>query len=168
MELSTQEKQAIDSRIYAGIISRGVSPLLAKIAVAQARNESGHYTSKRFAVNKNAFGYTYNPSSPWQSGIGGKQPEANSGYYANYANYLDSGKEIGDYLMRRADKLKDVTTPAQYAAVLKKENYFSAPLADYSRIITNIYNNQLKHLTTGAAANMATLAKKKPWWQVWS
>ena len=49
----------IDQSIYNTAIEEGFSPMSAKLIVAQARLESGHYGSDVFKANNNMFGMKY-------------------------------------------------------------------------------------------------------------
>ena len=83
-----------DQQIYNGAIKGGATPSLAKLLVAQARNESGNYSSNQTKTNNNIFGFKYTPNSIY-SQRGNISPEGDA--YAKYDSIEDA---IKDYIVR--------------------------------------------------------------------
>ena len=115
----------------------GVPDPLSSFVVAQARHETNNFTSNVFNTCNNAFGYkaVFNALSCVQS------PEGNS--YEYYpGGVAESANEIVRYLFRRVNDgsfppLSTITTPEQYAALLKSVNYYGDPL--------NVYSTRLRY-----------------------
>jgi hypothetical protein len=120
-----------DQEIYEGAIKGGANPSLAKLLVAQARNESGHYSSNQTKVNNNIFGFKHSTNSNY-SKKGNISPEGDP--YAHYDTLQDA---IKDYIVRwmnkpskeggtrlqEFNKIKDGDT-LTYARKLKGYGYF--------------------------------------------
>lgn len=120
----------------------GLPDPLASIVVAQAKHETGNFTSRFFTENNNAFGYAYYAGSNYQTGAGdladNRQP------IATYANIEDSTKEVIDWIWRRfrRGEFPDPTaiqTTDQYAAALKSAGYYGDTLANYARGLKSFY-----------------------------
>lgn len=112
----------------------GLPGPLATLLVAQARHETGNFTSRFFRENNNAFGYSYYAGSNYQSGAGGIAD--NGQPIANYGSIEDSTKEIVDWLYRRYRQgvipdMLSISTPEQYAQALKAANYYGDSFANY-------------------------------------
>ena len=111
--------------------------VLARLAVAQSKHETGNYTSAVFKNNNNAFGYKYYPGSDWQLKAGTLSPEGNS--YAKYSSVENSANEIAAYINRRKTLFSFVNDADSYARVLKTEGYYGDSLANYSRGLNTFY-----------------------------
>lgn len=112
----------------------GVPGPFAALLVSQSKHETGDYTSHLFNAFNNAFGYSFYAGSLYQTGAGTNAD--NGAPIAAYANVEDSTKEMVDYAYRRVRKgewptLDKITTPEQYAVLLKKVDYFQAPINEY-------------------------------------
>lgn len=113
----------------------GLPVALSWLLVAQAKHETGNFTSNFFKRYNNAFGYSYYPASPYQIGAG---TVADNGLkIAAYSNLQDSVKELIDWLYRRLREgklpnLQAITTPEQYAAALKGAGYYGDTLQNYT------------------------------------
>jgi len=112
----------------------GVPPALANIIVAQAKHETGNFSSRFFVQDHNGFGYSYYSGSPYQTGAGGVADNGQS--IAQYATIEDSTKEIIDWLYRRMREgkfpdLRTITTIEEYAVRLKNAGYYGAPVTEY-------------------------------------
>lgn len=127
-----------DTIIFDQALKMGISPVLAKIIVAQARYESADYTSNTFKITNNAFGYKYYPGSKWQSGAGNPSSEygQDQSVYAKYNSVTDSTGEVVDWLRRRQNegyfKIADISTPQQYAKALKSADYYGQSAGAYT------------------------------------
>lgn len=107
-------------------------PALSALIVAQARHETGNFTSNVFKKCANLFGYKAVYSAPKCTG----SPEGD--YYEDYkGDYLASVDEVVNWIKRRQregrfpDDLSQVNTPAIYARLLKENGYYGAPEAEY-------------------------------------
>jgi len=123
----------LDERIYNKALSDGMPTILATFIVAQARHETGNYTSNVFNTCNNAFGYKWVGQSNASPCTG--SPEGNS--YAKYVSLEDSVHELTLWIKRRQKESKfpasltAITTPDQYAALLKESGYYGASLQTY-------------------------------------
>jgi len=114
---------------------KGVPALLADLMVAQAKHETGNFTSRAFLQDNNAFGYSFVPGGYWQLGPG--LIADNGKPVARYATIEDSTAEIVDWIYRRISEgkfpanLNDITTPDQYAQLLKGAGYYGDTLQNY-------------------------------------
>lgn len=109
---------------------------LANLVVAQAKHETGDFTSNAFLKHNNAFGYAYYSGSNYQTGKG--LIADNGQPVASYKTVEDSVKELIDWLNRRMREgkfpdLAAVHTPGDYAAALKAAGYYGDTLANYAR-----------------------------------
>lgn len=125
-----------DDIIYQAARTDGMPENLAILITAQARHETGNYTSRFFTVGKNAFGYSYVKGGKWQLPTPG--PIADNGAaIAQYSTIQNSVHELTDWIRRRQKEgkfplnLETIQTPEQYGQLLKNSNYFGAPLDQY-------------------------------------
>jgi hypothetical protein len=126
--------KSVESGIYAAAIERlrirtddiKLLNLLASCMVAQSKYETGNYTSNVYLKNNNAFGYKYYKGSIYQSGV------VESGAYGFYSSYIDSAREVADWIGRRWNDFKAVTDVNSYAAALKKNDYFEQQVLVYA------------------------------------
>lgn len=118
-----------DNRVYTQAINMGMPAAVAQNIVAQARHESGNYSSSVFQHSNNAFGYTYYSGALWQTG-------GNYNGYAVYDSIQDSTAEVVDWLKRRQNEgklsISNLTTPEAYATALKNNGYFKDTLSNYT------------------------------------
>jgi hypothetical protein len=115
----------------------GVPVDLANLLVAQAKHETGDFTSNAFKRQNNAFGYAYYAGSNYQKDQGTDIISDNGKPVAEYASIEDSVNEIVDWIYRRSRAgqfpadLSTIKTPAQYAGYLKSAGYFGDTLQNY-------------------------------------
>lgn len=131
----------IDQSIYNTAIEEGFSPTSAKLIVAQARYESGHYTSDVFKANNNMFGMKYVGQPLATKGTLAPPKElskscresgicVNSDYYAKYSSVNNSAKDTIQRLYKITrngigfEQLRDVKDATEFANKLKTRNYF--------------------------------------------
>lgn len=150
-----------DEFIYSTAVAAGMPPVLATIIVAQARHETGNYTSRFFTIGKNAFGYSYYAGSKWQLDEGG--PDADNGIpIAQYSSVYNSVHELTDWIKRRQAEgkfpanLAEINTPDKYAQLLKSAGYYQASLADYSAALV-AWLQSIGNLSAGAYAGTAII-----------
>jgi hypothetical protein len=116
-------------------VNKGVPEALAKLIAQQSMHETGGYTSNAWSENNNGFGYKW-VGSRYQDGKGIKASEGD--YYGNYDDYLYSVDEVVDWIYRRQKQglfpadLRDITTPEQYAKLLKDAGYYGDTVATYT------------------------------------
>lgn len=130
---------SLDEQIYQAAVKAGFSPSAAKLVVAQARHETGNYTSNIFRLNNNLFGMKYVKQPLAQQG--NKSPEGD--YYAKYANVGDSVQDLvnRNYKITRGgvsfDQLKNVSDSTDFAQKLKKRGYYGASVNEYANGLKN-------------------------------
>lgn len=137
----------------------GLPATLANLLIAQAKHETGNYTSRFFTQYNNAFGYSY-AGSKYQTGPG---PTADNGQPIGvYGSLADSVREIVDWIYRRVREgkfpadLSTIQTPEQYAALLKSAGYYGDTLANYTRGLKNFFLNLYQEIEK--PAGIVTLA----------
>jgi len=125
-----------DQLIFDTAIDDGMPQQLALFIVAQARHETGNYTSNFFKKYNNAFGYSYFPGSRWQSGAG---TTADNGLpIAAYTSVDRSVHELTDWIKRRQNEgkfpadLNAILSPEYYSQLLKSSGYYGATLQTYT------------------------------------
>lgn len=114
----------------------GVPDAVARLMVAQARHETGDFTSNLFRRYNNAFGYAYYAPSNYQTGPGSIADNGQA--IAAYRSVEDSTNEVIDWLYRRVRQgrfpdLNTISTPEQYAAALKAAAYYGDTVENYLR-----------------------------------
>lgn len=114
--------------VYTTALNDGMPQPLALIIVAQAKHESGNFTSAIFTDCNNAFGYKV---------FGNAAPCPSHPDYEFYPSLADSVHEITGWIKRRLNAgnfpaLNTITDPGQYAALLQKNGYFTDSLTNYS------------------------------------
>ncbi len=122
--------------IYDVLRGDGIPDPLASFVVAQARHETGNFTSNVFLTCNNAFGYkaVYGAQECTQAAEGGSYE-----YYPG--GIVDSAHEISRYLFRRQTdgsfpSLTSITSLEQYAELLKSVGYYGASLYEYQMGLT--------------------------------
>lgn len=131
--------------IYDYAINAGIPTNLAALLVAQARHETGDFTSKFFQVYNNAFGYSYVPGGKWQNPVPGSIAD-NGKPIAAYTSLQNSVGEIADWLRRRVAEgkfpaLVSISTPDQYAKLLKDAGYYGDTLSNYAAGLKRFYKS---------------------------
>lgn len=125
----------LDERIYNQAITDGIPPALAVLLVAQARHETGNYTSNVFKSCSNAYGYKY-VGQATAEGACTMSPEGNN--YARYRSVEQSVTEVTLWIKRRQREgkfpanLGEITTPEQYAQLLKNCGYYGSTWQVYA------------------------------------
>jgi flagellum-specific peptidoglycan hydrolase FlgJ len=131
----------LDQEIYNTAISEGFSPTSAKLIVAQARLESGHYESNAFLTNNNMYGMKYigqplatrgslAPMNERSASCRNGGSCNNSDHYAKYKSPSDSAKDVIQRLYKKTrngigfNELRDVKDANEFANKLKTRNYF--------------------------------------------
>jgi hypothetical protein len=113
----------------------GVPVDLANLLVAQAKHETGDFSSNAFKQYNNAFGYAYYGGSNYQTGQG--LIADNGQPVAAYRSVEDSVNEMVDWIYRRSRDgkfpadLSTISTPGQYVTYLKGAGYFGDSLQNY-------------------------------------
>jgi hypothetical protein len=138
----------------------GLPDPLASLLVAQAKHETGNFTSRFFRENNNAFGYAYYPGSLYQDGGGGIAD--NGSPIGSYPSIEASTMEIIDWIYRRFREGRfpapaSITTPDQYAAALKSAQYFGDTLQNYLAGLKSFFTPMVA-ATSGAGVILAIAA----------
>lgn len=122
---------ANDQVIYNEAIAQGTPAAVALNIVAQARHESGNYSSPLFLNYNNAFGYNYSTSSlnaPYQLGPA-------TGSYAAYASLSDSVDNLVAWLtwhINRGDfAWSDLVDADSYATTIRQYGYYTDLVDNY-------------------------------------
>lgn len=142
-------------------LEAGFPPVLSSLIAAQAAHETGNFTSRFYREFNNAFGYSYYPGSKWQLPSPGDIAD-NGAPIAAYRSIQDSTGEIIDWIKRRQKEgkfpgdLSTITTPAQYAELLKKAGYYEDKLENYSRGLATWYKPVA--IAAGAAIGFLVLS----------
>jgi hypothetical protein len=165
---------AISQRIFdaarAGTAAnpQGVPHTLAALMVAQAKHETGNYTSNFFRNYNNAFGYAYYAGSLYQSGAG--TIADNGSPIAAYPNVEASTMEIVDWIWRRYRQGRfpspeAIITPEAYAAALKAAGYYGDSLENYLAGLRRFFVPVAAVSGAGFLAVLAALwfARHKKW-----
>jgi hypothetical protein len=145
-----------DERIYHTAVTDGMPIILSTVIVAQARHETGNYTSHFFTDGNNCFGYSYYAGSKWQIAAGGTAD--NGAPIAQYATIENSVHELTDWIKRRQmdgkfpHDLNEINTPEKYARLLKDAGYYGATYASYAAGLVNWLSVIGSKLTTGNTA----------------
>jgi flagellum-specific peptidoglycan hydrolase FlgJ len=134
-----------DQLIYDAAIKGGFTPTSAKLVVAQARHETGNYTSNVLKKNNNLFGMKFigqplatrgTLAPPSERKCGGK---CNTDYYSKYADVGDSAKDLIQRNLQFTRKgvtfeqLKNAKDSTEYATLLKQRGYYDATIPIYDR-----------------------------------
>ncbi len=110
------------------------------LLVAQAKHETGNFTSNAFIKNKNLYGYKYVSGAQYQLAKGITSSEGNA--YASYASIEDSVREVCAWIRRRQNESKfpsDLSslTAHSYAQLLKNSGYYGDTVANYAKALQN-------------------------------
>lgn len=147
MSTQTDAASRILTQALAGTPTNpGLPATLAQLLVGQSGNETGGWTSNFFVNNNNCFGYSCVAGATWQDGC--SQGNADNGVQVgNYASIEDSTSEMIDWIYRRVadgkfpSDLTTITTPDQYASLLKNAGYYQASESSYAANIQTWLTN---------------------------
>lgn len=153
-----------EQRIYNTAVSDGMPTDLAKLIVAQTKLETGNYTHRFFTEGNNAIGYSFvwPYGSKWQLPFPGDLADNNISI-GQYATIENSIHELTDWIKRRQKEgkfpssLSQITTPAQYATLLKNAGYYGASLNDYTNGLAT-WLMKLPALSIGIGSLILTVA----------
>jgi len=149
--MSTLTQQGYAARILAAAksgnsVNRGLPDSLAKLLVDQSAHETNGWTSHFFTEGNACFGYSCVPNSKWQSGC--STTNADNGVRVGYYNSIeDSTQEVVDWIYRRVkdgkfpSDLTTITTPDQYATLLKNAGYYGDTKDNYLSGLNRWANN---------------------------
>lgn len=145
----------------------GLPPALSWLLVAQAKHETGNFTSNFYKRYNNAFGYSYFPGSNYQIGAG---TVADNGLkIAAYSTVSDSVRELIDWIYRRVNEgkfpaLANIVTPESYAVALKNAGYYGDTLQNYTAGLKRFFLQHKPEISDGIAlvAIVLFLLIKKP------
>ena len=127
--------------IYDTAISMGMPNNTALLIVAQAKHETGNFTSKTFLQNHNCFGYKFVAGAKYQDGAGRTSTEGDP--YAKYKSVVESTQEICAWLKRHISNYAKLKTPLEYATALKNVGYYGAPISQYVHGTSSYYQSTI-------------------------
>jgi len=150
-----------DEIVYQTGIDNGLPSAVATMLAAQARLESGNYTSNLYLQNNNAFGYKYVGQFGAHQGILAPKSEWNNpnvaGYYAAYDSLAKSALEVVKWIKRRIKEgvftMEDLTNPDDYANAFKKAGYFGETAYEYSQDLASIVKHYFETAMTYVKSN---------------
>ena len=139
--------EQIGSLIYATANACGMPANMCRLIEAQSKHETDDYSSHAFHQNNNCFGYKFVPGAKWQIGPGITSSEKDP--YAKYLSIENSVHEICDWIRRRQtgnrfpSDLTTITTPLEYATLLKSCGYYGDTIDHYTAGITHFLNSSI-------------------------
>jgi len=126
IELTTEE------RIVAILKDSGFSHSMQRIILAQAKHESGGFTSRLARQHNNIFGMKHPGRGPTYS----RGPYARAEGRKGYASYLSIDSAVTDYIMyKRRRQIENAIDAKTYVYHLKKKHYFEAKPDRYLRAV---------------------------------
>lgn len=138
--MTTQHEQAIARAAQ----DAGFNSSLTNLLVAQAKVETGNFSSAVFNTCNNAYGYIF-VGQKNATACSRKQGSNDGGAnYAAYNNVYDSATEVCNWIKRNVPNYNSITTTAQYATALKNSkvgSYFSEPASNYAASLAIYYKN---------------------------
>lgn len=108
----------------------GLSPVMINFLIAQARHESGDFTSKLFITSNNTFAMKH-PTIRQTTSLGPYGKAEGVTNFAHYDSVEDSAKDMVLYL--RARNFPSFKTVYGYVRYLKKKGYFEDGYKNYVR-----------------------------------
>lgn len=126
--------QVYSSIVYDTCIAAGVPDANAQIIVAQARHESGDFSSNVFLSDNNCFGMKvpHVRKSRYILGAGTAAPASEGDRYAHYGSVQDCVLDLIDLLSYEGVQWDEVATPDDYAAWLKSKGYYGDTQSNYT------------------------------------
>lgn len=126
---------SIDSTILSTAISEGVPKEKAPLIVAQARHETGNYTSRLFRTSNNLFGMKVPRRRPAPH-IAGPSPvnapkSEGETPYAQYRSVQDSVKDLIMWHKYNRIDWSRINSPEQYAQFLKSKGFYGDTIVNY-------------------------------------
>ncbi len=127
---------AFETLIYNTAIADGMPPILSQLIIAQAKHETGNFTSG-LTNDNNLFGYSFVPGAKWQLPTPSTITEGGR-LNARYAIKQNSVHEMTDWIKRRQSEgkfpanLSSINTPESYALLLKNSGYYQATWSAYA------------------------------------
>lgn len=133
---------SIEKRIKATARKEGMPDNIARLLVAQAKHETGNFTSNAYRNNNNLYGYKYVPGGYLQISEGITSSEGNA--YAAYASIEDSVRVVCRWIRKRQAEGKfpaDLSglTIESYAQYLKNAGYYGDTVANYTQGLKKYY-----------------------------
>jgi hypothetical protein len=121
-------------RITAKASSLGFSDNQCQLILAQAKHETGYFTSTEFLAYQNCFGMR-----PAQSRDADQLNYKSKDSYAHYESIEQSVNDLS--LWFNAVGFTWFDTPEMYAAELKRHSYYTDTVENYSNDLSNFYYN---------------------------
>lgn len=121
-----------ESGIYSTLVGIGLPDQFARLVTAQSGHETNGWTSPIYLAYNNAFGY----------GVDG------TGAITGYEQVEDSVQDVVGWLVRKQDAgqfpdFSTITTPDQYATLLKAAGYYGDTETNYAAGIQRWFNANL-------------------------
>lgn len=122
----------VANRLYNRFTGGGIPSLLAGYMTAQSAHETGGWTSPIFLECNNCFGYK------WIGQSTAAGPCYSHPSYAAYYTIEQSADELIKWIQRRQrdgsfpQNLNSITSPDQYATLLKNAGYYEDSLSTYA------------------------------------
>lgn len=140
---------AYENDVYNTAIADGMPPPLALLIVAQSKHESNNYKSAIFLSCYNSFGY-----KSVRSACPGHED------YQDYNSIVESTHEVTAWIKRRLNEgrfppLNQITTPGQYAQLLKENGYYGDTVANYLQGLERWFTGNLGTIATVSIAGIA-------------
>lgn len=135
----------------------GASPAIIPFLMAQVAHETGNFESRVFVQNNNASGIMFinNPSRQKGATRGlpfprREQPkDGRTIYYANFATLKDWATDYLRIIGQTPQRAKNLT---EFAVLLKRNNYYTAPVETYARAL-HLHSKKIQ--TSGILSDMA-------------
>lgn len=125
-----------EEEVYLTAIEYGLDTIMAKLIVAQARHESGKFSSKLYRKGNNAFGMMRCKRDTLA--LSSMHAENRPGY-AMYATLENSTIAVLNLLSRKGCKF-NFKSPGAYANWLKSVGYYEDSVQNYSNSLRVHYN----------------------------
>ncbi len=130
-----------EEKVFYTCLKHGLDSTMAKLIVAQARHESGNFTSRLFRKHNNAFGVKYSKWRKYSLALNGNGKAENRSGYATYSSVDSSTVDVLMWLCTKSDlKFK---SSADYARWLKSIHYYEANEKLYKNAL-NAHLNKIK------------------------
>lgn len=135
-----------EQRVYDAAIKGGLPVPLSLLLVSQSKHESNNYTSPIFLDCNNSFGY--------------KAVRSSCDLHPDYQNYQDiegSTIEIVNWIYRRLNEgnfppLETITTPEQYAQLLKQNGYYGDSISNYTAGLIRWFKSNIEGVAIGGGS----------------
>lgn len=125
---------SVDQRIELVLLDSGYSSRMINIVIAQARHESGNYTSKLAVRNNNIFGMRHPVKRPTTS-LG---PLASAEGRKGYASYNSIEDSVRDLILYHRHFRVPESNLADYVTYLKRKRYYECSEQLYKKALESL------------------------------